>query len=156
MQYIEKRGPLFASVILFFLFFCITQIINFSKPEQYKEILASIITLGSISVGFSAAILTILVTISTTTIAALRNKGYLRFLVSYMMEAIYSSIGLVILGLLGLFIMNISPIYIFEFKLSFNQILICTIASFSVHNLLCFVRNIKIIKLIIMLPPESL
>ncbi|MBS4748187.1 MULTISPECIES: hypothetical protein [Bacillus] len=104
---LEKAYPLiggFLGVILAFI-----SKFNLLEIESYKEIMSSSISLGSIAVGFLAAAITLLPSLSNNELVKnLKRLGAYQKLLLYIIKAIIGLFIISILSIVGLFITNIS------------------------------------------------
>lgn len=104
---LEKTYPLiggFLGVILAFI-----SKFNLLEIESYKEIMSSSISLGSIAVGFLAAAITLLPSLSNNELVKnLKRLGAYQKLLLYIIKAIIGLFIISILSIVGLFITNIS------------------------------------------------
>ncbi|WP_280150133.1 hypothetical protein P5485_012980 [Bacillus pumilus] len=104
---LEKAYPLiggFLGVVLAFI-----SKFKLLELESYKEIMSSSISLGSIAVGFLAAAITLLPSLSNNELVKnLKRLGAYQKLLLYIIKAIIGLFIISILSIVGLFITNIS------------------------------------------------
>ncbi|MBX7001906.1 hypothetical protein EX219_09945 [Bacillus aerophilus] len=104
---LEKAYPLiggFLGVLLAFI-----SKFKLLEIESYKEIMSSSISLGSIAVGFLAAAITLLPSLSNNELVKnLKRLGAYQKLLLYIIKAIIGLFIISILSIVGLFITNIS------------------------------------------------
>lgn len=127
---LEKAYPLiggFLGVILAFI-----SKFNLLEIESYKEIMSSSISLGSIAVGFLAAAITLLPSLSNNELVKnLKRLGAYQKLLLYIIKAIIGLFIISILSIVGLFITNIS-IGIVRDLFGFTWIFIFIVAILSI------------------------
>lgn len=81
---------------------------NISFPKGH-EILSATITIGAILTGFLATTKSLVVSIDSENMKILRSTKFFGLLVSYLREAIYTSLLLSVVGMIGFFFDTNNP-----------------------------------------------
>jgi hypothetical protein len=101
-QRAEKIYPYITGVIAAFVFFASNKFLGLSFPKG-QDILSATISMGSIFAGFLTTSKTLLATSSFRSMKLLAMKGYDKSLLSFLREAIFCSIAICAVGMLGFF-----------------------------------------------------
>ncbi|MBK5446845.1 hypothetical protein [Peribacillus sp. TH24] len=121
---LERIYPAAISILLVVLTICTE--FNLGDLVNYKEIMSSAISLGSIAVGFLAAAITLLPSLSNNELVKnLKRMGAYEKLLKYIITSIFGLFGISFLSLFALFIdssfkYNQYFYYLWIFVLSFS------------------------------------
>lgn len=98
MRFFERSYPYLFGVLAA----CVYAWYSFPFPKG-EEILSSSITVAAIFTGFLATTKSLVISIESAPMKELRKTRFLNLLVSYLREAIYSSLFMGLVGMLGFF-----------------------------------------------------
>lgn len=100
---LEKLFPFVLSCVATMLLYICN--FNLGNLVNYKEIMSSAISMGSIAVGFLAAAITLMPSMSNNELVKnLKRMGAYKKLLKYIITAIFALFGISLFSILGLFI----------------------------------------------------
>jgi hypothetical protein len=133
---LERYYPVIISLALTF-FVCYIDF-NLGKVANYKEIMSSAISLGSIAVGFLAAAITLMPSLSNNELVKnLKAMGAYKKLLEYIISAIF---GLFTVSLLSIIALFLSSSTASKFNMIFYHFWIF-VASFAILSTYRVIRN---------------
>ena len=103
-RFFEQTRPYAASIAL--SVFYIYWDVQFPKC---RDVLSASITLGAVFTGFLATLKSIIISVNSPAIQHLRTLKFWSLLLSYLQQAIWASLGLCIVSLLGFFLDPLNP-----------------------------------------------
>lgn len=101
---VEQLLPYFLSIALVAAYF-------FSGIEfpKCRDVLSASITLGAVFTGFLATLKSIIISVNSPAIDHLRTLRFWGVLLSYLQQAIWASLGLCIISMIGFFLDPLTP-----------------------------------------------
>jgi len=105
---VEQFFPYLLSILLVgaYLFFGV-------EFPKCRDVLSASITLGAVFTGFLATLKSIIISVNSPAIDHLRTLKFWGVLLSYLQQAIWASLGLCIISMIGFFLNPLTPPQLF-------------------------------------------